>query len=103
MSARMSPPSSATATTRSRRRSARRIAPGPERDVGHLVEGEVERRERIVAAEQPRGVLVVLVVQVLAGQQDTGIEQPERQRWGRVPLTSSATHLRGAWLRPLFR
>ena len=67
------------------------VAPRTYCDVVHLVEGEVERRQRLDAPEQPSSVPVLLVIHVLARQEHAGIEQPETEGSGRVDLTSSAT------------
>lgn len=69
----------------------RKIAPRAHRHVGHLVEGEIQGGERLGASEQLAGVGVVLVVWVLACQDDARIDEPDGQRPGRAFLISSAT------------
>ncbi len=50
------------------------VLPRPESNVANLIEREIERRQRIDAAEETGGVLVMLVVRVLAGQENAGIQ-----------------------------
>lgn len=59
--------------------------------VRHLIEGEVECRKWVFAAEQQYGVRVMVVVWIFDGQRAAGIEQPEAQCSGLLALTSSAT------------
>jgi hypothetical protein len=57
----------------------RQVAPGTYRHVGHLKEGEIQRRERVAACEDPASILVVLVIRIPAGQQNAGVQEPEMQ------------------------
>ncbi len=59
------------------------IAPCPDRDVGHLVGRQVERRKRRLAREQPARGAVLIVVCVLSGQEDARIGEPHGQPSGR--------------------
>ena len=65
------------------------VVPRTDRHVAHFVEGELECQQRMGRFQELHGRVVVVVVGVLGGEQDTGIDEPASHLWGRCILTRS--------------
>ena len=66
------------------------VPPRADSQIGHFVEGQIERDQRILALKAMPGGRVIVVVRVFGCQQDAGVEEPEAHGSGRVLFTSSA-------------